>query len=141
MFPLQIKTNSLLESAEKVSVNLFTADSKIIESITVLFAATPKYYIGKCTAFLASFPVTVPEEQEKIWIISKTETVLKMECNGVEVLNFRFSDSTGTDSDCAGDWSKDVKIVQFSFRDTASDEYQPQPRGMYDVMTHIYVEF
>ena len=55
--------------------------------------------------------VQPPEEVEKIWTITKTETALIVTCNNVEVLNYLFADSPK--SNCVKMASKDVGYIKF----------------------------
>jgi len=123
--PLQIKTDSAVGSNEEVYVYFYTADgSYIIGYIRLMFYNSPKYFIYYCTSSATPFSVTLPVEQDKVWTITKTASALKVECNGVEVLNYLFSESTK--AECVTKWSKDVEQIRFAF-DTASDAYWAQP--------------
>eukprot|EP00116_Pleurobrachia_bachei_P013697 sb/3473959/ len=84
------------------------------------------YDITYCTSvWFTELPVQPPAEVEKIWTIAKTETGFIIICNGVEVLNYLFADSS--ESDCVTTWDGDVveQIVfaEFYFR-PASDFYR-----------------
>ena len=48
-----------------------------------------------------------------------------IECNGVEVLNYQFSDSSETG--CVTKWGRNVGKIKFSKHDTASDSYEEKP--------------
>ena len=65
-----------------------------------------------------------PDEVKKTWTIRKTATTLSIECNGVEVLKYQFSDSDN--SKCVPKWGGDVveKIRFSNADDTASDSYR-----------------
>ena len=106
----------------------FTADGSSIGRVTVQFTSPVTYYIGLCTG-RTSLPVQPPDVLNKTWTILKTNTTLSIECNGVEVLNYQFSDSSG--SSCVPRWGGDVvKKIKFSFYDTASNSYQKKKEGM-----------
>ena len=117
--PLQIKTDSLVGSEEDIDVELYTVDDVFIGAI---FLGLIDYSIGDCNRD-NNYSEAAPVEQEKIWTITKTDTMLKIDCNGVGVLALIFSDSEYTE--CAEQWSQDVKKIQFSYVDEASDEYRP----------------
>ena len=102
----------------------------------VKFSSPMKYHISRCTDGWTSLPVQpneepteVPtEEIDKIWTISKTATTLRIECNGVEVLNYLFSDSSY--NDCVPRWGGDiVDKIKFKSDDTASASYRAKPTG------------
>nr|AFK75413.1 putative secretory peptide-3 [Pleurobrachia bachei] len=131
--PLQIKTNSLTGSGEMIRVVTFTADGKVIGAVEMWFKSSVKYKItGSCKNWYSLFPVQPPEEVDKTWTIRKNTTTLSIECNGVEVLNYQFSDSN--DSSCVERWGGDVvELIKFSGKesgneDTASDTYRAKPK-------------
>ena len=64
--------------------------------------------IGGCNNW-TPFPVSLPTEQDKIWTFTKTPTSLKIECNGVEVLDYVFSESDK--SSCVEMMSQDVETI------------------------------
>eukprot|EP00116_Pleurobrachia_bachei_P003334 sb/3463596/ len=63
-----------------------------------------------------TFPVQPPDEVDKIWTFRKTATTLSIECNGVEVLNYQFSD--GSETNCAawgGPIGKEIAFMCLGF--------------------------
>nr|AFK75461.1 putative secretory peptide-51 [Pleurobrachia bachei] len=118
--PLQIKTNSTLGSVDLIYVNMYDKDGSKIGFVIVKFSSPMQYNIGYCSDW-TDLPVQPPVEVEKIWTITKTETVLIIACNNVEVLNYLFADSSN--NKCVLQWDGDV--VEIMFRDdTASDFYR-----------------
>jgi len=111
-------------SGEVVYVNLYTAAGSHIGSITLKFNNPPTYYIHYCTSSYTPFPVTLPVEQDKVWTITETANAMKVKCNGEEMLNYLFSESTK--AECVTEWSKDVEQIKFKTTDTASDAYWAQ---------------
>ena len=134
--PLQIKTDTLAGSEEKILFNTYTADKNYkgyvggyVGSVEVyIYKNAPiRYYISTCTS-LTNFQVKPPEEADKIWTFRKNTTTLSIDCNGVEVLNYHFSDSKYTD--CEYYWGGDiVERIKFSKSDTASDGYREKRPG------------
>ena len=67
-------------------------------------------------------------DTEKIWMITKTETVLIITCNNVEVLDYKFSDSL--DGNCPRMARNTVDQIMFysaaspTWHDKASDFYR-----------------
>ena len=106
---------------------MYTAHDQLIGEVFMRLTSPIKYYIGYCSASgeLTALPVQPGEEVEKIWKIGKTNTTLTIECNGVEVLNYQFSDSNETE--CESRWEEDVLKIQFTQHDTASDSYVEKP--------------
>ena len=111
-----------------MQVNIYNAsDSSSLGEIQLRLSKTGNnYYLTRC-ASETPFSATLPAEQDKIWNISKTDTYLKIECNGVEVLHFVFSDSTNPQ--CVPNWSQRVAKIMFSGADKASDGYRQAGSG------------
>ena len=110
-----------------MEVMTFNADDNYIGTVTVKFTSYIKYYIYSCARW-TYFPVQPPVEMNDIWTIRKTATGLSIEHNGVELLNYRFSDSS--DEDCLSRWGGDVvEKIKFNVNDKASDSYKAKPTG------------
>eukprot|EP00116_Pleurobrachia_bachei_P003169 sb/3463431/ len=122
--PLQIKTNSTLGSNEEISVEMYKTGGIIFSHVDVRFTSPMQYYMAYCSDW-TDLPVQPPVEVNKIWTITKTETALIITCNGVEVLNLLFADSSI--SDCVPKLGGDV-VEEIAFRsgDTASDFYRAE---------------
>eukprot|EP00116_Pleurobrachia_bachei_P006987 sb/3467249/ len=127
--PLQIKTDSTAGSKELIKVNTNSG------AVFVKFTSPIQYGIDYCAGY-TTLPVQPPDEVDKIWTIRKTATALSIECNGVEVLNYQFSD--GSSSYCVAYWGGDVveKIAFLNYYATASDSYRAKPTGNIGVI-HI----
>eukprot|EP00116_Pleurobrachia_bachei_P006278 sb/3466540/ len=125
--PLQIKTNSTAWSEEEIVVYTYTANGSLMGSVEVRFTKPIQYYISYCATSWPELPVQPGDEVDKIWTIRKTNTTLNIECNGVEVLNYQFSNSSR--DKCVPKWGGDVvkKIRFHSYYDTASDSYRAKP--------------
>ena len=69
--------------------------------VHIKFSSPPRYNIGYCFSGWTDFPTTLPSATEKIWRITLEKRagvrVIKIHCNGVEVLNFLLSDQTCPD--------------------------------------------
>ena len=128
--PLQIKTDSVVGSNDKVVVKLYTSEEEYISYIILYFTATPVYLILYCTSSFTTFTVDLPAEQDKIWTITKTATTLKIECNDVVVLDYTYSEAD-TPDDCVAKYSQDVEKIKFWTDDAASDEYRARPTGVW----------
>eukprot|EP00116_Pleurobrachia_bachei_P007295 sb/3467557/ len=120
--PLQIKTDSTTGSDENIYLTLTGNNGNPISDIVVKFNSPAfVYQIYYCTGSqLTDLP---PVEVDKTWTLSKTETAWIITCNGVEVLNYLFADSS--ESNCAAKWGGDVvEEIMFTRHDTASDFYR-----------------
>nr|AFK75453.1 putative secretory peptide-43 [Pleurobrachia bachei] len=121
--PLQIKTNSTLGSGKVIRVGMYDNNGTWLGAVVVKFFPTMLYVIGYCTGEWQNLPVQPPVEVDKIWTIAKTDTAFIVMCNGVEVLNYLFANSSN--SDCVPNWGGDVvEEIQFRIHDTASDFYR-----------------
>ena len=135
--PLQIKTYSTTGSGHYLFVvSTHKADGSSIGRVLVWFNSPTsiQYYIDDCISW-TTLSVQPSDEMYKVWTTQKTVTALSIECNGVEVLNYQFSDSTLPN--CVSQWEGDVvdKIVFSS--DSASNSYRVKP-GSFGV---IYVNY
>ena len=127
--PLEIKTDSVMGSSDKVAVVLLSGNA--YTGVVYLFFTSPQqYHLSWCTAGNYKFHVNPPSDNDKIWRISLTRTAgvrLVIHCNEVEVLNTLLSQATCSDSEWSTYWSRDVTKIKFTSSDKASDYYRPQP--------------
>ena len=126
--PLQIKTNSMLGSDEKVHLYFRTAKQELRGGVRIYFTSPPQYELTWCT-FETDFDTELPDETDKVWTITLSkpsgEIHVVITCNNVKVLNVVFSDTTCTRPDWSKDWDGDVeKIIFSSCCDTATDYYR-----------------
>ena len=132
--PLQIKTDSVVGSDEEIHVRMFAKNGIIIGRVGVKFSSTMKGAINFCTVDYPDLPVQPPKQAEKVWTISKTESAIIITCNGVEVLNYLFADSSI--SDCVPRWGGDVvERIVFRSYDTASEFYRAGNAYLADLNT------
>ena len=131
--PLQIVTDSVLGSEELLWVQFQPEGGQAeIHGLQIMFTDPPQYNIGRCATGWITFNIPLPDEQIRTWTITKTNNEsVSLFCNGVEIYNYLFSEST--DDDCVPRWSTDVANMAFKSSsaavDTASDEYREQPTG------------
>ena len=101
---------------------MYDKDGTEIGAVAVYFSSTMNYHIASCTSDWTKMPVQPPEQVEKVWTFTKTETALTISCNDVEVLNYQFADSS--ESNCVAKLGGDVvEQIKFPSWDTASDFY------------------
>jgi hypothetical protein len=107
-----------------ILVQMYDKDSSSIGMVKVYFEPQMGYDIAFCTSvWFTELPVQPPGEVEKIWTIAKTETAIIITCNGVEVLNYLFADSSM--SDCVPRWDGDVvDMIIFIEHGRAPDFYR-----------------
>ena len=84
---------------------------------------SPQYWIPFCTGNFDTFPPTLPTDHDKVWSIWRTEIGLKIECNGVLLVEYDTSICDATH------WSYEVKTIEFDYSDD-SKEYRIISPGM-----------
>ena len=126
--PLQIRTDSVVGSNEKVAVRFMNAQGTMIGNVQLSFSTTLTYSFSHCSNSQSNFPTSLPTETDKIWKITLTRTSgirIVIHCNNKEVLNVVLSDNTCIDSEWRDYWSRDVdKIYFLPSYDKASDYYR-----------------
>ena len=125
-YPLQIMTDSVVSSEDLLRVAFYTGNGSEAGGIRVKFTTPPSYWIDYCNPVWVTF-TSIPDEQARTWTITETDTSVILACNGVEIFNYLFSEST-TDN-CVPTWSRDAVKMTFKSDDTASDEYRTKPTG------------
>jgi len=124
--PLEIKTDSVLGSGDRVHVKFHPADGHNAGDLQIYFTSHPQYNLGWCSTSNTNFPVTPPSLTDKVWRISRTAGVrVVIHCNEVEVLNKLLSSCTH--SERRSIWNQDVASIEFYYSERASDYYRPQP--------------
>ena len=133
--PLRIKTDSAIGSRHFVRVYFYTSSRNLIGGVTIRLNANPDYQLLKCRHPWVSIPTSLPEDNNRIWKITKTSDPLGIlvHCNDKEILNFQFSDTTCTDKTWRSQWGQEMKRINF-YGDTASDYYYHLPGkvGLHD---------
>ena len=133
--PLEIKTDSVAGSSEKVEINFFNQQDDYAGGVKISFTSPPTYYLKDCSVYPDNtFHNTPTTDVNKLWRITVTKTsdtrnfVIQLHCNDAEVLNVLLSDTV-----CAMGWStywnRDVTKINFSVYDTASDFYKTYTPG------------
>ena len=128
--PLQIMTDSVVGSEDLLRVGFYTQDDSYCGDMCVKFTNPPQYWVGSCNNDM-EITFTAPEGQVRTWTITKTETSVVLACNGVEIVNYLFSESTR--DVCVSYWSRDVVKMKFMSNnndiDTASNKYRAKTTG------------
>ena len=119
---MEIKTDSQLGSGDILS--FFAADPEFDTAVrlTIYFEETMQYQLGYCMTDKAILS-NVPEENEKVWAIHRTliPDAVKIECNGVTVVDFMISECTESKKYFYG---RSTFKLRFTSSDTASDFYR-----------------
>ena len=123
--PLDIKTDSVIGSDEKVYVLFRTAQGDSSGSVVIYFSSPPQYYFPYCTSSDTNFPTSIPSAPDKIWRITLSRNAgvprVVIHCNEEEVLNILISRTTCTNPSRYSRWTRQVEKIEFSSSDTASD--------------------
>ena len=126
--PLEIRTNSMLGSNDRVRVIFYSAEGEHAGQVSLYFRSTLQYDLNWCSSSSYNLPVAPPSATDKVWRITLTRTAgvrLVIHCNEVEVLDMLLSDATCSDSDhWSTVWSRDVTKIEFHSDDKASDYYK-----------------
>ncbi|KAL5255495.1 hypothetical protein ACHWQZ_G010913 [Mnemiopsis leidyi] len=118
--PLQIKTDSVEGSDEKVRVYFFNVQDYDAGGVNLIFSSPPQYRLRDCstTSSYTNFPTDIPTETNKVWTLTLSrvsgEIRVVITCNTVEVLNAVLSSTTCSVSDWSTYWSRDVEMIRFS---------------------------
>ena len=135
--PLEIKTDSELNSGDGVNVFLYSSKGEIAGGIRLLFNYTAvRYWFFHCSRDWHDLPTNPPSDRIKIWRIALDRSLgvtVVIHCNGIEVLRVRLSGDVCDDwhwnSLWSVPWSREVKMIRFSkLFDDASDFYRAQPK-------------
>ena len=103
---------------------LKTSKDEADSGIRIHFSDSPTYSHGFCDE---ENEFTMPEGPERVWMISKDNTKIKLSCNDEVIFDDDYS--TSNDIHCREHWSRDFVLMQFQSTDTASDSYRPYSEG------------
>ena len=87
------------------------------------FADPPYYKIGAC---FDDQTFTMPAGHDHIWTVQKEEDSLLLECDGVTILDYKFSESTWGNCE---ESSRVIEAFKFRSEDTATSHYRADPGG------------
>ena len=143
--PLKIETDSTVESWQNVHIDFFTSEGDRVGGFDIKFYDHPiKWGLGRCITSWTPFSPELPSNVHKVWVLTKlTGPRVTVQCNGVTVVDVLMSDDTCTDSRWKQYWVKDVKLIEFSSQDKASDYYKSAsvtlPLGNHKYITTVSV--
>ena len=127
---LQIKTDSASESSEQISIFFYQGENEHAGGIVITLSSPITYWLYFCSSTHRPLQTSPPAAQEKIWGILRTDGGIKIECNGIVVLELDISPS-GCDDEYSDYWTKNVKRILFYSSDTASRQYRLDNPGDY----------
>ena len=103
-----------------------TQQDEWLTYIHIKFSEVLHFKVWPCINDFTAFPIATPLDKDKVWTIIKTFRALKIECNGVGVLEVVYSDYS---EECSAVWRKELGRIMFQPNlDTASDGYFVTPR-------------
>ena len=120
--PLQIKTDSALGSDDLVSMYFIDLGVYASGGVKLYFTSPMQYELDRCTEERLLLE-NVPAQQDKIWTISRTSDSVKIECNGVVVVEFGIASCTHSEKYV---YDREMEKVIFDGTDTATDFYRPK---------------
>ena len=129
--PLQVQTDSKFGSGEELRLRFADATGDFDRGISVYLRSQPKYSVGFCFENRTILPKLLNELKKydgHVWTIEKTNSKLKLFCNGMLIFELETQSSENSNS-CKNRWSFDCARIHFRGIDTASDFYRQYTTG------------
>ena len=124
---LHLTTNSATGSGDKTVIWYYNDEKGLpAGGIIIYFTSVVKYRLVQCQRGPRTFPVRIPSEQDKHWVIEKHGYRTVVLCNSQQVLDITTSPETcdSYSNTFATYWGREVTSIKFpSSWDTASDVY------------------
>ena len=117
---LQIKTNSALNSADKVILTFLDAAAHPAGTLVLYFNSRIEFELQSCMSgkqAISNLPMTV----DKVWMVQRSQDDIMIDCNDVKVVNFKLSSCSHQDRSV---YDRQISKVMFEETDTASDSYR-----------------
>ena len=117
--PLQVKADSMTGSGEHIKIWMVNKeDALFVAGIRIKYSDPITFSVAGCGTTYTQFPKQLPSDQHKIWTFSKTELGMKIEVNGIEVLDYHY-----TESQCGASWKrlKELNIHYIKFDNVHSE--------------------
>lgn len=117
--PLQVKADSMTGSEEHIKIWMVNKeDASFVAGILIKYSDPITFSVAGCGTTYTQFPKQLPSDQHKIWTFSKTELGMKIEVNGIEVLDYHY-----TESQCGASWKrlKELNIHYIKFDNVHSE--------------------
>ena len=124
---LHLRTNSATGSGDRTMIWFYNDVGLYAGGIGIRFTSPVKYALLDCQ-YYTTFPLSVPTEQDKHWVIEKRSYRTVILCNGQLVLDitasFEACDNPKHADMWATYWGRDVTSMKFPSRwDTATNLY------------------
>ena len=125
---LQVKTGS----NNDIFIFFYKSHYELAGGISVTLSTPATYWITFCNSTDYYFPVapSVTVAEENVWGFQRTESGVKIECNGELVLERDIIPSNCDDSSASDFWEREVMFVEFASLDKASSQYRLVKSGM-----------
>ena len=113
---------------ESLSSNQLIVQDPYSAIFVLTFTTAPEFRLEclKEDDKIISTDFSFPTKTNNVWTFTKTETLLKIECNGLEFKVIPYS--LFNKEVCRKKWSFKSKSFTFATRDTATDAYMISPR-------------
>ena len=120
--PLEIKTNSTLDSNKMIFVTFHTTTGVIAGGFQLKFSSTPQYLLYYCSGWI-NLPVLPPDITTKFLLVLDRNPGLQLRvfCNDVKLLDMNVY------ARCRNSkaWRRIIGKIKFSGKDTATERYGP----------------
>ncbi|XP_063695430.1 uncharacterized protein LOC134826857 [Bolinopsis microptera] len=128
---LHMKTNSSSSVGNRKNIKIWFYDTDLYQagSFYIWFVSTysVKYLLGECMRYYTSFPVSLPADQQRTWMISKRGKTTKVYCNGKIVLEVAASSEICDNPEYSTTWAtyygREANAIFFPITHTASELY------------------
>ncbi|KAL5263222.1 hypothetical protein ACHWQZ_G008564 [Mnemiopsis leidyi] len=132
-FPLEILSNSELGGNEQIKVDLFDANKSRISYMVLNFREIAQHellWVIFCATTKISKSV-LPDTPNNVWKVTKTTSSIQLHCNGENVAEVNFDESSDESSssisgECKDLVKRDVHYIKIQKEDTASDFLKQQ---------------
>ena len=120
--PLEIKTNSTLESNKMIFVTFHTTTGVIAGGFQLKFSSTPKYLLYYCSGWI-NLPILPPDITTKFLLVLDRKPGLQLTvfCNDVKLLDMNvYARCRNSQA-----WRRIIGKIKFNRGDTATERYGP----------------
>ena len=127
--PIQVQTNSLVGSGEKLWVRFVEKGTNDGPGFWVEFTDPPQYRLGYCND---RSEFTMPEGPIRVWTISRENDRIKLDCNGVVIFDINYINNdwkTNGVEKCKFYWANDLGATRF--QGGAADYYKQYTEGTF----------
>ena len=122
-FSIQLQTDSRVDSGDLVWIR-FVDHENNGPGLDISFDNPPTWNVGFCQNG-ERIPLAIPQSRSKttVWTITKTVAFMRVFCDGEEVFNYNFADSTMIT--CETYWAtRTTDHILFESSDTGTDSYR-----------------